>query len=74
MSEYWTKNFYQVMTEDMIYFGMTNDSLAVRKRENCFDHADVDLVIDFILQVCNISVAVTKIAKQMKREIHYKLN
>ena len=51
MSEYWTKNFYQVMTEDMIYFEMPNDSLAVRKRENCFDHADVDLVIDFNLQV-----------------------
>ena len=53
---------------------MTKNNLVVRKRENCFDYADVDLVIDFNLQVCNISVAVTKIAKQMKREIHYKLN
>jgi hypothetical protein len=51
------------MTEDMIYFEMTNDSLAVRKRENCFDRADVDLVIEFNLQVCKISVAVTKISK-----------
>jgi hypothetical protein len=42
---------------------MTNDSLAVRKRENCFDRADVDLLIEFNLQVCKISVAVTKISK-----------
>ena len=42
---------------------MTKDNLVVRKRENCFDYADVDLVIDFNLQVCKSSEVVTKINK-----------
>ena len=42
---------------------MTKNNLVVRKRENCFDYADVDLVIDFNLQVCKSSVVVTKISK-----------
>ena len=42
---------------------MTKDNLVVRKRENCFDYADVDLVIDFNLKLCKSSVAVTKISK-----------
>lgn len=46
-----------------IYFEMTKDNLVVRKRENCFDYADVDLLIDFNLQVCKSSVVVTKISK-----------
>jgi hypothetical protein len=51
-----------------IYFEITKDNLVVRKRENCFDYADVDLVIDFNLQVCKSSVVATKISKTNEKQ------
>lgn len=47
---------------------MTKDNLVVRKRENCFDYADVDLLIDFNLQVCKSSVVATKISKTNEKQ------